>query len=70
MVELNPYHFAAWQGLAACHVRLGEVEEACRAMRQALQIKPHDAAAQRFLRNCEDLFEPQPRRPKTQEFEA
>ena len=62
VVELNPVHFAAWQGLAMCQVHLGDVEAAAQAVRKALQIKPHDGPARRFLRHCEDLLHPGSRR--------
>jgi tetratricopeptide (TPR) repeat protein len=56
VVALNPNHFGAWQGMGLCQMHLGNLEEACRCMREALRINPHDPNLQRFLRRCEELL--------------
>jgi len=53
---LNPNHYGAWQGMGVCKLHLGEVSEACRCLREALKILPHDEATQDALRKCEDLL--------------
>lgn len=63
VVLLNPNHFGAWQGLGLCHAQLGDLEEACRCLRSALRIIPHDPALQRLLGRCEEVLHLlQPRR--------
>jgi tetratricopeptide (TPR) repeat protein len=54
-LDLNPNHYGAWQGLGICHIQLGDLSEACRALRLALKIDPHDDAALRSLKKCEEL---------------
>ena len=55
-VALNPNHFGAWQGMGLCQVHLGNLDEACRCIRKALKIVPHDQPLQSFLDRCEDLL--------------
>ena len=55
-LKLNSNHYGALQGLGICHLQLGDVEEACRALRHALRIAPHDECTQRSLRRCEDFL--------------
>lgn len=55
-LALNPNHYGAWQGIGICHLQLGDVAEACHALRTALRIAPHDDATQRSLRKCEELL--------------
>lgn len=62
-VALNPNHFGAWQGMGLCHVHLGNIEEACRCLRKALQITPHDASVRELLRRCEDVLRLREGRP-------
>ena len=53
---LNPNHYGAWQGMGICKLHLGEVAEACRCLREALKVLPHDEPTQEALRKCEDLL--------------
>jgi tetratricopeptide (TPR) repeat protein len=55
-VALNPNHFGAWQGLGLCEVHLGDLEEACRCIRVALRITPHDRELRTLLIRCEALL--------------
>ena len=57
VVELNPNHFGAWQGMALCLVHIGDLEEACDCLRRALRITPHDAGLRSLLTRCEALLE-------------
>jgi len=59
-VALNPNHFGAWQGLGVCHLQLGDFAAACRSLRTALKIDPHDVTARRCLQRCEDLLRVSP----------
>jgi tetratricopeptide (TPR) repeat protein len=55
-LQLNPNHYGAWQGIGICHLQMGDVAEACRALRVALKIAPHDETTLRSLRKCEELL--------------
>lgn len=67
-LELNPNHYGAWMGLGICHLQTGDLAEACRCLRAALEIAPHDEAARRSLERCEEFqrSRPAPARPKGQ----
>jgi tetratricopeptide (TPR) repeat protein len=56
VVALNPNHFGAWQGMGLCQVHLGNLDEACRCIRAALKITPHDQGLQKFLGRCEEML--------------
>lgn len=53
---LNPNHYGAWQGLGICKLKLGELSDACRCLRAALEILPHDTATRDALDKCEELL--------------
>jgi len=55
-LEINPNHYGAWQGLGVSHLQLGDLSEACRSLRTALRIAPHDQIAQRCLKKVEELI--------------
>ena len=59
-LSLNPNHYGAWQGLGVCHLQLGDVAGACRSLRAALKIAPHDDATRRSLEKCEELLRTYP----------
>ena len=40
-IALNPYHFGAFAGMGHVYVRLGKIEEAIEAYKQALIINPN-----------------------------
>ncbi len=52
-LALNPNHYGALQGLGVCHLQLGDVEAACRSLRRALEIAPHEESTRRSLFRCE-----------------
>ncbi len=56
VVLLNPDHFAAWQGMGLCHIRLGDLTEAAKCFQKALKLIPHDRATQRNLQWCEEIL--------------
>ena len=56
-LALNPNHFGAWQGLGMCELHLGDLDEACRCIRAALRITPHDEALRALLDRCQDLLQ-------------
>ncbi|MEN9575473.1 MAG: hypothetical protein RL514_3328 [Verrucomicrobiota bacterium] len=67
-VILNPEHFAAWQGMGLCQVRLGDLEAAQKSFQQALKLIPHDRQTQRLLRWAEDTLKREKQlRPKADE---
>lgn len=53
-VLLNPEHFAAWQGMGLCQVRLGDLPAAIKSFQHALKLIPHDRQTQRYLRWAEE----------------
>ena len=55
VLSLNPDHFGAWQGMGLCQFHLGKFSEACRSIRAALRINPHDESARNFLKQCEAM---------------
>lgn len=65
-LDLNPNHYGAWMGLGICHLQTGDFAEACRCLRAALEIAPHDEAARRSLDRCEEFLRnrPAPSKPK------
>lgn len=65
-LALNPNHYGAWLGLGICHLQRGDVAEACRSLRVALEISPHDEAARTSLERCEEFLRtrPVPAKPK------
>ena len=60
---LNPKHYGAWQGLGVCWLKIGDVAEACRCLRHALEILPHDSATLEALQECENLLRKDPPKP-------
>ncbi|HEU0010331.1 MAG TPA: tetratricopeptide repeat protein [Verrucomicrobiae bacterium] len=55
-LKLNPHHYGALQGQGVCFLKKGDLLEACKALRAALKIAPHDEATRRTLRKCEELL--------------
>lgn len=55
-VQLNPYHYGAWQGIGVCRLKMGQVAEACRCLRAALKIVPYDDVTMKSLKRCEELL--------------
>jgi len=64
-LSLNPNHYGAWQGLGVCHMQLGQIAEACRSLRIALKIVPHDDATRQSLQKCEELLRTYPSASKS-----
>ncbi len=59
-VMLNPNHYGAWQGLGICHLQQGDLLEACRCLRAAQKLLPHDPATRGALQKCEQLLRAYP----------
>jgi tetratricopeptide (TPR) repeat protein len=59
-LALNTHHYGALQGLGLCHLQRGDVAEACRCLRAALQLIPYDQATRNSLRRCEELLRSHP----------
>ena len=55
-LRLNPNHYGALQGKSVCLLKMGELSEACQALRAALKISPHDAMTRQSLQKCEELL--------------
>ncbi len=56
-LQLNPNHYGAWQGMGVCRLKLGDIPAACRCLRAALKILPHDTATREALQKCEELLQ-------------
>lgn len=55
-LALNPNHYGAMQGIGICRLQMGDVAAACRYLRAALRLLPHDAATRESLQKCEELL--------------
>lgn len=55
-LRLNPNHYGALQGKGVCLLKLGELPEACRTLRAALKISPHNTSMRESLKRCEELL--------------
>jgi len=66
-LRLNPNHYGALQGKGVCLIKKGDVEEACRVLRAALRIAPHDPLTRKALSQCEELLRAQPEDDRTSE---
>ena len=56
VLALNPEHFGAWQGLGLCQFHRGEYGKACRSLRRAVRLNPHDESVQKLLKQCEEML--------------
>lgn len=55
VLEVNPRHYGAWEGLGLCHLHLGNNENARNCLLMYLQLQPHDPTARDWLHQCEGL---------------
>ena len=53
VVRLNPHHFGALSGQGLCHAALGQLREAARCFRRALQVHPGLDAVRQHLAQTE-----------------
>jgi tetratricopeptide (TPR) repeat protein len=53
VVRLNPYHFGALSGQGLCHTALGQLREAARCFRRALQVHPRLESVRQQLARVE-----------------
>ncbi len=53
VVRLNPLHFGALSGQGLCHAALGQLREAARCFRQALQVHPRLESVRQQLARTE-----------------
>lgn len=53
VVRLNPHHFGALSGQGLCHAALGQLREAARCFRRALQIHPRLESVRQHLARTE-----------------
>jgi tetratricopeptide (TPR) repeat protein len=60
VIELNPSHYGAWQGLGLCQLNEGDLVAACDSLRIALHLLPHDDATRESLRRCQELIRKYP----------
>jgi tetratricopeptide (TPR) repeat protein len=55
-LALNPNHYGAMQGIGICRLQMGDVAEACKYLRAALKVLPHDQPTRDSLHKCEELL--------------
>ena len=53
VVRLNPHHFGALSGQGLCHAALGQLREAARCFRRALEVHPRLEAVRQHLARTE-----------------
>jgi tetratricopeptide (TPR) repeat protein len=53
VVRLNPHHFGALSGQGLCHAALGQLREAARCFRRALQVHPRLESVRQQLARAE-----------------
>jgi tetratricopeptide (TPR) repeat protein len=53
VVRLNPHHFGALSGQGLCHAALGQLHQAARCFRRALQVHPRLEAVRQHLARTE-----------------
>ena len=56
VLALNPNHFPAWQGMGVSQMQLRDFRGACRSLRAALRISPHDPQSQQLLHFSETIL--------------
>lgn len=56
VIALNPNHFPAWQGMGVAQLQLRDFRGACRSLRAALRISPHDPQSQQLLHFSEMIL--------------
>jgi len=56
VVQLNPYHFGAYAGMAQCHLNLNKPRAALKAFRNALQINPNMDGVEDAIRSLENAL--------------
>lgn len=52
VVNLNPVHFGALQGMGLCHATLGDYSAAIQAFRRALEVQPYAVENQKLILEC------------------
>jgi len=52
VIDLNPIHFGALNGLGLCYVALGEYSAAIQAFRRGLEIQPYALDNQKLILEC------------------
>jgi tetratricopeptide (TPR) repeat protein len=62
VVQLNPYHFGAYAGMAQCYLNLNKPRSALKAFRNALQINPNMEGVEDAIRSLENALGEEGRR--------
>lgn len=52
VIDLNPVHFGALNGLGLCYAAVGQYQEAIQAFREALGVQPYAIENQRLILEC------------------
>jgi tetratricopeptide (TPR) repeat protein len=56
VLRLNPHHFGALSGQGLCHAALGQLREAARCFRRALEVHPRLEAVRQHLARTETML--------------
>jgi len=57
VLQLNPYHFGAWSGLAQCQACLQQPRQALHTLRRALKLQPHSQGLRQSIELLESQIE-------------
>jgi tetratricopeptide (TPR) repeat protein len=57
VIERNPYHIGAIEGLAKCQLGLNRPRDALKSLRRALKLRPHNSALRASIRDLETQIE-------------
>jgi tetratricopeptide (TPR) repeat protein len=57
VLERNPFHIGALEGLAQCQIRLNRAQDALKSLRRALKLRPHNTALKESIHELEKKFE-------------
>jgi tetratricopeptide (TPR) repeat protein len=57
VLERNPFHIGAIEGLAQCQIRLNRARDALKSLRRALKLRPHNSALRESILELEKQIE-------------
>lgn len=57
VLERNPFHIGAIEGLAQCQLHLNRARDALKSFRRALKLRPHNSALRESVHELEKEFE-------------
>ncbi len=57
VLDRNPFHIGAIEGLAQCQIRLNRARDALKSLRRALKLRPHNTALRESIHELEKQIE-------------